>query len=74
MKDEPIVFDATMEQRLLNAHQEWLAQQHVNVVQWNVAQDALIAANCAAIIGLTATVFFLAYRIHRVEGQLHGST
>ena len=74
MSDWPgrLVFDATMEQRLLNAHQEWLAQQHQLVVKWCEAQDLLIGANLVATLGLSVVVFMLAMRVHQLSGDKNG--
>lgn len=69
MDKDPIVFDATMEQRLLNAHQEWLAQQHAIMVQWNQGQDLLIAAHSVISLGLVVVCFVLAQRVNRMENR-----
>jgi hypothetical protein len=61
-----------MEQRLLNAHQDWLAQQHTLMVQWNRAQDVLLSGNSAAILGLSVVVFILAMKVHQLEGATDG--
>lgn len=70
--NDRVVFDATMEQRLLNAHQDWLASQHQLMVQWNRAQDVLLSGHSAAILGLSVVVFILAAKLRELEGANSG--
>lgn len=72
-KNDGISFDATMEQRLLSAHQDWLAQRQEFMIQWNQAQDVLVTANSVLILGLAVTCFVMARRVLELEGKINGN-
>ena len=71
MPDDGVTFDTTMEQRLLSAHQDWLAARQEFMVSWNQTQDAILVANTIMTLGVTAMCCVLAYRVNKIEGVLH---
>lgn len=73
MDENKLVFDASMEQRLQGAMIEYLDQQRQFMIQWNQAQDVIVTANAACVLGLTVAVFLLAVRVHKLEGANHVS-
>lgn len=69
--DEPIIFDSTMEQKLLSAHQDWLASRQVQMLQWNQAQDMVMTCLGLLIAVMGAYIITLDYRIDKLERRVH---
>lgn len=71
---DDIHFDTTVEQRLLSAHQDWLANRQEFLVQWNQVQDVLVVTNSALTLGLAGAVMFLAYRVSQLEDKINAGS
>jgi hypothetical protein len=70
MADDPIIFDASMEQRLLNAHQDWLASRQAYMLQWSQAQDVALTLLGLCVTVLALYVLTLDRRIDHLEGMV----
>ena len=70
-KDDGVSFDTTLEQRLLSAHQDWLAARQEFMVSWNQTQDAILIGNVVMTIGLTVVCAVLVHRVNKLERGSH---
>ena len=55
------------ELKLLNAHQNWLAEQQTKQVQWLVAQDRQLLLLSVVICGIMILQIDLYYKVHKIE-------
>ena len=58
------------ELKLLNAHQNWLAEQQGKQVQWLVTQDRQLLLLSALICGIIILEVDLHYRVFKIERRL----
>ena len=70
-KDDGVSFDTTLEQRLLSAHQDWLAARQEFMVSWNQTQDAILIGDVVMTIGLTVVCAVLVHRVNKLERGSH---